>query len=136
MSEEQSRPSILVIDDEPVLRYLLQEALQMRYSVHTAESGSSALSLWQTYGKVDLVLVDMVMPGISGLQFLERLSEIEKESVYIGMSGLQDPELPDKLRSVGAYHFLQKPFSVFDLFDTIDGCLQQKSYLAQKRIRH
>lgn len=111
-----SRSTILVVDDDPDLRGSLAEVLRNAgYAVATAHDGSSALVVLQAIA-ADLILVDLTMPGMGGLEFLERWSAEPRSGgpvvLMTGGDGVGVPA-PDHVT------MLAKPFSVEHLLDVV-----------------
>jgi CheY-like chemotaxis protein len=104
--------TILVVEDEKSVRDLARNVLADRgYTVMAVETGIQGEDLLRTHtGKIDLILTDVVMPGLSGKELAKRVAEIRPGTKILFMSGYTADELLDE-QSVGEFHFLQKPFS-------------------------
>ncbi|MBN2227418.1 MAG: response regulator [candidate division Zixibacteria bacterium] len=102
--------SVLVVDDEAGVRSVLEQILQLKgYHVHGVGSGREALEYLKTYA-VDLVLSDIVMPEISGLELLQ---VIKKQLPHVGvviMTGHGDAYTVKQALSLGADEYITKPF--------------------------
>jgi len=71
--------TVLVVDDEPAILKLIATMLEAEHSVITAESGVEALTILESYhDRIDLIVTDVMMPGMTGLELLERLESIHK----------------------------------------------------------
>ncbi len=117
--------TILVVEDEPVLRDLAQLILQdCGYKVIPAASGVEALTVWQKHqGAVDLLLTDMIMPdGLSGKDLAESLLGHKPALKVIFTSGYNVDDLGADLKNNGA-QFLQKPYSRITLAQAVRTCL-------------
>ncbi len=116
MAETQKRGTgtILLAEDEPLLRELGETILrQAGYTVITAPSTEEIKTLLTTYsGKIDLLLTDVVMPGMSGPELVRIVRERWPKIRVLYMSGYADDEIEDLDRDAG---FLQKPFTPSDL---------------------
>jgi CheY-like chemotaxis protein len=121
----QSMVTILLIDDEEQVRTLFQVALEdVGYRVLTAESGSQGLRLLQ-HQEVDLILVDIFMPGMDGLELLQLLRKTQPACRLIAMSGGSGEwNYLDMAKQLGAHATLQKPFSLQELLDTVSAHLK------------
>ncbi len=109
-SEALSKPRVLVVDDEPALRRSLARVLSVEnFDVLTAEDGAAALSLLQTT-RVDVVLLDVMMPGMSGMDVLARIKKDHAEVEVVMMTGFGDIDTAVAAVRQGAYNFLTKPF--------------------------
>jgi DNA-binding NtrC family response regulator len=104
------KPRVLVVDDEPALRRSLARLLSVEnFDVLTAEDGAAALSLLQTT-RVDVVLLDVMMPGISGMDVLARIKKEHADVEVVMMTGFADIDTAVAAVRQGAYNFLTKPF--------------------------
>jgi two-component system cell cycle sensor histidine kinase/response regulator CckA len=118
----KGKETILLIDNEELLLTMGRTVLTgFGYTVHTANGGQKALDLLQGADfKVDLAVVDMVMPGMSGRELMEHLRQVSPELPVICISGYLRP--PDHDDQIG---FLQKPFTSQELVSkvraTLDG---------------
>jgi nitrogen regulation protein NR(I) len=103
---------ILVIDDEHSVRWAFEKALQKAgYQVMLAENGIKGLSLYESF-RPDIILVDIRMPEMDGLQVLKRIREIDPEAQVIVMTAYTDMETTITAMKLGAYDFLSKPFNI------------------------
>ena len=118
---------ILVIDDEEMIRSLVQRILTREgFDVLTAESGQSGLRLFsENFHQIDLVLLDLTMDDMPGIETLKRIREISPNLPCIISSG-QEPglnELPDELNQNVC--FLQKPYRTKQLLEMVSQILSQ-----------
>ncbi len=106
---------ILVIDDEPGIREGCRRVLGAQgFQVEVAEDGASGLTRVQE-GGVDLVLLDVMMPGVSGIDLLAPIHAHDPEIVCVIITGYGTVELAVQAIRQGAYDFINKPFSADDL---------------------
>jgi two-component system response regulator AtoC len=104
-------PSILVVDDEPRMRTYLRTVLELdSYNVDMAESGDAALKRIQEGSHPDLVLLDLVMPGLDGMQTLAQLRQLEPSLGVIMLSCISEPRKVAQAVRLGARDYLAKPF--------------------------
>jgi DNA-binding NtrC family response regulator len=109
-------PNILVVDDEPHMLDFLRTLLEVEsFGVETASSGLEALERIQKEPPPDLILLDVAMPGLTGLQTLERLAEIKPGIKVVMLSCMTDPATVVKAIRLGAQDYLPKPFQRADL---------------------
>ncbi len=103
--------TILVVDDEPVVRNFFQAALQRQgYEVVLAENGREALSIYSAQPeRFDLVLLDMVMPVMDGKELIARLFELRPDVRVVVTSGQMEDEVMRKLSGWDIAGFIQKP---------------------------
>jgi excisionase family DNA binding protein len=109
-SSPAGQRSILVVDDEEVIREYFQKVLA-EHKVMTAASGEEALALIRR-DRPDLVLLDIRLPGIDGLQTLKRIKEMDKSIAVIMLSAFGDQNTTAQATRLGAYAFLSKPFDL------------------------
>jgi DNA-binding NtrC family response regulator len=110
LSQEASAVHVLVVDDEPSLRRSLARVLETRgMKVGVAEDGEQALAYIQR-DPPDVALVDMMMPGIGGLELLGRIKTAGTPLEVILMTAFADVDSAVSAMKAGAYHFLTKPF--------------------------
>lgn len=109
-------PRILVVDDEPPLRELVVVTLGPAYACDEAASGDAALELLKE-GQYDMVMLDVMMPGRSGIDVLRemRSDEALRDIPVVVMSAWQSSEDVDAVLAAGADGFLAKPFRLEEL---------------------
>jgi PAS domain S-box-containing protein len=110
--------TILVVDDEKSLQDLVRATLESRkFKVMTAFDGNEALSIYEkNRNKIDVVLLDMLMPNMNGLTTIPALKKINPNIKIIGMSGSLLENLPSEMSTlVQELPFLQKPFDSEDM---------------------
>ena len=126
-SPSASRKHILVADDEPHIRRILQTLLETAsFDVDTQPDGTAAIEALKGASHYDLILLDIMMPGASGLEVLSQLRELEHRKstpVVILTAKGQDADR-EKAFSLGADDFLTKPFSPKKLLARINEILQ------------
>jgi CheY-like chemotaxis protein len=109
----EGQGSILVVDDEAVVRNFLQQALtRAGYEVRMAENGQEALAILSGPDPISLVLLDLVMPVMSGEEVLPHLIALRPGAPVIVSSGQSEEECMRKLRGAGVAGFLQKPYKL------------------------
>lgn len=107
-------PHVLVVDDQSDNLLLLEDLLESEFMVHTAASGQQALDvLHDGHDRIDLVLLDIVMPGMDGFQVCEKIKANPKfkDVAVLFVTGLTDEEDEAHGLSLGAADFIYKPFS-------------------------
>lgn len=115
---------ILVADDEEILRMLITDTLEdLGYEIEEAENGEEALAKLES-DHYDLVILDYMMPGKTGMEVLQALSEEVKKDTYIIMLTAKAQD-QDKQRALneGASYFVAKPFSPQELETLVGGIL-------------
>ncbi len=117
-------PKILVIDDEKLLRWSLDQNLSKEgYNVITAEKGLEGLEVFSAE-QPDVVLLDIHLPDISGIQVLERIKKENKNTVVIMITAFGDVQTAVQTIKFGAYDFVEKPFNMDKLKILISKALE------------
>jgi CheY-like chemotaxis protein len=120
-----TQPRILVVDDEPSLLGYIRTLLEVSsYSVETASSGVEAVNRVQRGLKPDLVLLDMLMPGMDGVGTLEQLRAINPAMKVVMLSCVSDSRKVAETIRLGATDYLTKPFQKNDLEAVLRQCLR------------
>jgi DNA-binding NtrC family response regulator len=116
---------ILVVDDERHVRDLCIELLQRkRYDAEGAASGYEALGKLEE--KVyDMVLLDITMPGMDGIEVLRRAKEIAPDILVLVLTGHGTIDTANKAMELGAAGFIRKPIAIEDLAERIDKALNR-----------
>ncbi len=113
--------TILLVEDEDVLRALAARTLRSQgYRVLEARYATAALELWGRHEReIDLVVTDIVMPGMSGVELAEQLAEARADLPIVLMSGYSDADVADRVPLGSRGGFLQKPFTPTALLRTV-----------------
>ncbi|HKJ82227.1 MAG TPA: sigma-54 dependent transcriptional regulator [Ignavibacteriaceae bacterium] len=118
--------NILIVDDEKIVRESLQHWFEEEsYNVDIAEDGESALKKYGK-GKYDLLLVDMKMPGMSGLDLLTSIKAIDKEALLILITAFASVPTAIAALKQGAYDYVTKPVDPDELTHLVKKALEQK----------
>jgi two-component system, NtrC family, response regulator AtoC len=126
--------NILLVDDEPgMLRYIRTLLEVDSYKVETASTGEEALARVQKGLEPDLVLLDLLMPGIDGLETLEQLRQLKPGVKVVMLSCVSDTRKVVQAMRLGAHDYLTKPFQKAELDAVVGTCLDksQKSYAGE-----
>ncbi|MFH1724130.1 MAG: response regulator [Elusimicrobiota bacterium] len=114
---------ILVVDDEADMRMALANVLsRLGHQVYEAGDGPTALQFLSREG-ADLVLLDMRLPGMDGVQILRKLREVDGTTPVVMVTGYGSVESAVEVMQLGASHYLAKPFSNRELRETVDRVL-------------
>ena len=107
-----STGKVLIVDDELEVRQILQEFLAHRgYQVYAAESGPEALNALDTF-KPDVVLLDVSMPEMDGVETLKRIVALQPTLPVIMVTANADVGITSKLLGLGAADYIPKPFDL------------------------
>ncbi len=110
---------ILIVDDEKEIVEFIKNFLRRRGSrVFTAVNGKEAEDIFDL-NKPDIVLLDITIPGVNGLDLLKKFKKQNKKAVVIMVTGRNDPESLSKAKSYGAYKYITKPLDLRELHLTI-----------------
>ena len=106
--------TILLIDDEESVRVGIEFMLvKIGYTVHSAENGMEALEIFREHWRqIDLVILDLVMPGMLGAEVFDQLREIDPACKVLLSSGYSTSDEAQELLGRGCAGFLQKPFNI------------------------
>jgi DNA-binding NtrC family response regulator len=117
---------LLYADDEAVLREMVQNHLSLEgYDVETAENGRGAIDLLNK-NKYDIVLLDVHMPDVDGLQVVKHMFEKGIRSKLIMLTGDGDPHLASECAKYGASDYLTKPYNYHELVEAIDRAMSEE----------
>lgn len=106
---------VLIVDDQFGIRILLNEVLQKEgYETFQAANGVQALEIVKTHSP-DLVLLDMKIPGMDGIEILGRIKEVEKDIRVIIMTAYGELDKIQKAKDLGAVTHFCKPFDIDDI---------------------
>jgi len=125
-----TRGRVLIVDDEEQMRDLLTKVLDKNgYQVSAAGDGEQALAILEKE-PVDLVVTDVRMPGVSGLEALKAIKELNPEIVVIIMTAFGSIDQAVQAVKEGAYDYINKPFKIDEMLLTIEKALEER------RLRH
>lgn len=122
MSASERQPTVLVVDDEQSVRDVIYRYLTKRgYDVLTTRNGREALLLG-AHGNFDVILLDIHMPGMNGLEVLHQLKQKYPECTVIMLTGVADPEssIESAALGMGAAIFLKKPCPLVEVERAIE----------------
>ena len=126
-----SAPYILVVDDEPDIRILVQEILQDEdYQVATAENGIAARAALRER-RPDLVLLDLKLPDMDGMNVLKEIRREKPELHVIIMTGYASVASAVEVMKLGAFDYLPKPFEPDDLKKAVGRAFERRNRLGQ-----
>lgn len=127
------RFKILITDDDIDLRELLTEAVRnWGYSVSVAKEGDEALKKLRME-RYDMVITDLMMPGMDGLSLLQKIKELDKDILVIIITGYATIETAVKAIEAGAYDYIAKPFRLDELMIVIKNACERLRLAVQNR---
>jgi two-component system nitrogen regulation response regulator NtrX len=125
--------SILIVDDEPGIRQSLKGALEDEgYKASTAESGEACLELLKKR-PFDVVLLDIWLPGMDGLEALEKIKQSEDAPEVIMISGHGTIETAVRATKLGAFDFLEKPLSLEKMLILVKNAVEARKLESENR---
>jgi diguanylate cyclase (GGDEF)-like protein len=130
---ENHKPRILIIDDEEQIRSLLVDLLGDIYQCSDAGSAEEALAAL-SQDTFDLVISDIDMGGMSGLELVPRVHSISPDTVVVMISGNHDIEFAIEAMRVGAFDYISKPIDLRHVEASVERALNHHSLLQEKRI--
>ena len=130
---EQAIGTILIVDDEEAIRSILSRKLEVDgYHCEVAADGKEAL--WKAFMKdFDLVLMDIKMPGLSGMEALPQMVTNHPDTCVIMMTAVVDTETAVQAMRLGAYDYVTKPFDLDDLSMRVEKALERRKLLLENR---
>ena len=129
MSEEQT--TILVVDDEPEVRKLVTAMLTRNgYRVLTADTGENAVRLFRSNPDVELLLTDVVAPGMSGPMIADEIAALKPDIKVLFMSGYDGTQVVQRYVVEKNYSLLIKPFTMEQLEGKVRETLGEKARTA------
>lgn len=117
----------MVVDDEENIREVLSNYLDsLGYSVVTANDGQDALNKFET-GAFDLIISDLLMPTIDGLELLKKIRTKDKDVIFLMITGYPSIETAVEAIKKGAYDYITKPFHMEDVKIRIERSFEKKN---------
>lgn len=127
-----ARARVLIVDDEPEIREILCDLLSFDYSCAAVPSAEEALELLSTE-KFDLVISDITMSGMSGLEMIPHVFSISPETVVLMISGMQTIESAIEALRLGAFDYIMKPFDLRQVEAAVKRALEHYELREAKR---
>lgn len=128
-----SQMRILVVDDEDTIRLVLAKYLRTRgFDVATAESGDAALETLAG-AKFDIMLCDVRMPGLSGVEIVPQALELDPDLGIVMLSAVNDAPTATEAMAHGVLDYLTKPIELSDLHDAVQRALHKRTLLREQR---
>lgn len=120
----KEKQTILVVDDEPEIRRLVTAMLTRNgYSVLSADCGENAIRLFRNNPQTDLLLTDVVAPGMSGPMIADEIATLKPDIKVLFMSGFDGTQVVQRYVVEKGYSLLVKPFTMEQLERKVQGLL-------------
>jgi putative two-component system response regulator len=129
---DDSRERLLIVDDEPEIRSVLHDFLCESYRCTPVGSAEEALALLRADEKFDLIISDITMKGMSGLELVPRALHLAPETVIIMISGMQTIESAVEALRAGAFDYIMKPFDLTHVEVAVRRALKHHELLVAK----
>ena len=117
--------TILVVDDELATRESLRMILKRNYDLLLAASGEEALGMLETR-QPDLILLDIIMPGIDGMETLKRIKEKNRKQQVVMITATKTVKTAVEAMKLGAFDYLTKPFDVNEITHVVEEGLKKE----------
>ncbi len=126
---------ILVVDDQFGVRRMLVDAFRVdQHEVEMAENGTEALRLFISF-EPDLILLDMKMPGMDGIDTLKQIRALDRRAPVIMMTAYGEPQNMEQANDLGIHYFMNKPFNLFGLRERVREILNSSGIITQRIIQ-
>ena len=117
-------PTILIVDDDEAIRSMLYDLLCEKYECDTASMAEEALNYLEVED-YDAILTDLAMPGLGGVELLRKIQETDSATPVILISGKGPEQDPQDLINLGAFAYVNKPFSLDEIEDVVERAVGQ-----------
>jgi len=125
METKTNAPNILIVDDEIGPRESLRMILKPYHNIFTVESGYAAIQMVQQV-ELDVITLDLKMPGISGIDTLKEIRRIDQEVIVIIITGYGTLQSAIEAIRYGVFDYIPKPFNVPEIMSMIDKAVQRR----------
>lgn len=127
------KEKILIVDDEKVIRDVFESAFK-EYRIVSADNGQKALSVLNQFNDINLIVVDVMMPGLSGTELLKEIKRINPDCKIIIFSGYDFEEGAIKTLLLDADGYLEKPFGIGKAKKMFERILHEKGNLSKEEV--
>ena len=126
--------ALLIVDDDETIRHTLYDLFSELHMCHVAETAEQAL-VWLDQEAYDVVLTDISMPGLSGVELLGHVRQRQPDTPVIVISGITDQEHAKGLLRLGAFNYLLKPFQLEEVERSVEHAVERHTRLVEERNR-
>ena len=132
MTDRPAKPRLLIVDDEPEVRGVLHDLLSGTYQCVEASSAEEALAQLREH-VFDLVISDITMSGMSGLEMIPHVKTVSPDTVIVMISGIQTIESAINALRLGAFDYLMKPFDLRQAEAAVSRALEYHELVVAKK---
>jgi two-component system response regulator GlrR len=126
-------PTILIVDDDAVIRGMLYELFSEKYQCHTASTAEEAFQYLEVEN-YDAILTDIAMPGLTGIELLKRVQLLDCKAPVILVSGKGNEQDPLQLIGLGAFAYISKPFTLIEIEEVVAQAIANRP--AQEKVSY
>jgi two-component system, NtrC family, response regulator AtoC len=127
MSDNNHKGTIVIADDEPNIRRVLEAALTREgYNVITAENGKKALDVISSTPQIDILISDLIMPDINGVELLEAAREIDPGMSVLMITAHGTIKTAVDAMRLGAFDYITKPFDMDEMKIVVKKALERR----------
>jgi len=120
MTDTQNHINLLYVDDESINLELFRMSFRKTFNVYTAESGDIGLEILKNTAEINVVISDMKMPFMTGLEFIQRAFTLNNSIRFFLLSGYSiTPEINESIKSGLVTGYFQKPFIKSDIINSV-----------------
>ncbi len=123
--------TILIVDDDRAIRYSLKRMLEEKYSILTAQNGEEALDQVKS-SSPDLIIMDIKMPGRSGMELLKEIKSIDPKSLVIMMTAYGTTETAIEAMKYGAFDYILKPFPILQMKQLVEKAILLRKLMKEE----
>ena len=120
--QNDDQKTILVVDDEPEICNMMNKILSKKYRILTAKNGQEAIKKIEK-NKISLIVLDMVLPGMKGVEVLKSVKLKQKKISVVILTGYGNISLKKETMKLGANAYIEKPFEIGPFRKIIDAIL-------------
>ncbi len=129
-----SKPRVLFVDDEPNILNAFRRQLHKHYAIHIAQGGPQALEIISQNKPFAVIITDMRMPEMDGVEFLKHVNEVSPDSTRLMLTGNADQQTAiDAVNEGHVFRFLNKPCSVSSLTQAVDAAIEQHNLITAEK---
>jgi PAS domain S-box-containing protein len=123
---------VLIVDDDQNIVNVLEQALQYKgYTIRCSTDSKEALRIFEEEGEFDVVITDLMMPGLSGTELLKSIKEVDANCEVIVLTGFGSSDTAIEALKVGAYDYIKKPANLEELYISVQKAIEKRRLTLQ-----